>query len=173
MQVALMVVMVMGLMTGCSLLGQVSEDDLAAGVEKAAKGAARFGVKYACEKEPDKAPEILANAKLASDIIKTTVLPIFEGAATQDVLCSAIETALVALGGKLNPQMVATIQLALDLAASKIDLPDNPAAKLDDRTRKVVAAFFRGTAAGLDAAVGDKAVVARDGKGARLFWPKN
>lgn len=157
------------LLNGCAITSQVSDEELAQGVHAAAKGAARFGLKYAMDKEPDKADEIAANARLAVEVIRKNVLPVFSGT-SQEVLRSAIETALEQLAEKLKPSVISGIQLALDVVSAKVDLPENPAERVSPRAKAALEAFFRGVADGLDSAAGTAGT--REIGPAKLRWPK-
>lgn len=167
MRTLLAVVALMGCLTGCSTLANVSDDDLAKGIKSAAKSATKFGIATAIEKAPDKAVEVAADAKDAAEVIRLAVLPTFEGAETGDVLKASVAVVLDKLSEKIKPSILSAIQLAIDVLAARVNLPENPADKLDDRTKKALAAFFGGVAEGLDAGVSRD----RDIGPPSLRWP--
>lgn len=154
-------------LNGCTTVQQIPAEDLAATVKAGAELAAVQGLRLAMDKKPDDAEKIKENAKLAAEVIRKTILPTFEGAATADVLRSAVDVALEKLNEKLSPEVRAAIQFALAIVASQVKLPANPADKLDERVRKAVAAFFSGLASGIDTAV----TAARDLQPPTLTWP--
>lgn len=155
---------------GCAAVEKMSDEELARTTSSAAKGATRFGLKYALDKEPEKAAEIAENARLAVKIVRENVLPVFLGASTVEVLRAAVETALAQLGDQLKPSVISAIQLALDVVAAKVDLPVNPADKLSPRVRGALAAFFDGVALGLEEAAGPAGT--REIGPPKLLWPK-
>lgn len=135
---------------GCRTIDRIPDDQLARDVNLGAEKAVQYGLGYLVRKAPQDAQAIKDNAKLADDVIKKNILPVFAGASTGDVLKSAVDTALAQLQGVLQPNVRAAIQLALDILTANIPLPLNPADKLDDRTKKAVNGLFSGIAAGLD-----------------------
>lgn len=156
------------LSSGCRTVGQIPDDDFARYIETGAKLSTKYGLQKALAAEPAKAAEITENAKLAVEIVRKNVLPVFQGASSADVLRSAVETALTQLGEKLKPQLALVIQLAIDMLATQVNLPANPADKLDERTTKAVAALFKGAADGVEAAIGGARDIAPPG----IRWPK-
>lgn len=160
-------------LNGCGLFGQISEipdEDLASYVRIGAEQATRYGVKMAMDKDVANAAGIAKSATLASEIIRKNVLPVFSGAETQEVLRSAVDTALAQLSEKLSPIVISAVQLALNVVTSQVKLPANPADKLPARTKAALAGFFDGAASGLDQAVA--AVATREIGPPKLTWPK-
>jgi len=155
---------------GCTSVERMSDEDLAAGIQVAAKGAAQYGLGYVLNKEPAAAAKVAEAARIAVRVIRENVLPAFAAASSEQVLRKAVETALDELTAKLTPNIVLAIQLALDLVAAQVELPSNPADHLSPRARGALVALFRGLAAGLD----DGAALApvREAPPAKLFWPK-
>jgi len=166
----LVVLLVPAMLAGCNGGAALAPEDIVKGIKVAAKGAARYGLQYAMDKEPAKADEIAKNAQLAVEIIRKNVLPVFAGASTADVLRSAVEKALEELGSKLKPQVLSAIQLAIDVLSTRVNLPENPADKLDPQTKAAIAAFFEGAADGIDGAL--SAIGKRDIGPPKLAWPK-
>lgn len=137
----------------CVQIANIPDDDLAKHLNVGAQKAVEYGLKLLIKKVPAEAQAIVDNAKLANDILKANIIPIFSGAATGDVLKSAVDTALAQLWAKATPQIRDAIQLALTLLSANIPLPPNPADKLDERTKKALNGFFAGLSAGIDAVV--------------------
>lgn len=166
---------------GCKMFADMPDEELAESVYKGAKAVTSNGLKIAINQSPDSAEAIKENAKLAAKIIRDNILPVFEGATTEEVLRSAVDTALDELGDKVSPTLASVINLALQLVAEKVNLPDNPAAKLDVRTRMALVGLFKGLVDGIDEAVEveptpapvpapEPAPVPEEPK---LVWPKN
>ena len=159
---------------GCTtVVGKLSDEDLAKVVQVGSERAIGYGVKILLDKNPDKAADIVKAAKTASEVIKANVIPAFSGASSQEVLKSAVDTALQQLSDKVSPLVLSSIQLAVNLAATQIQLPSNPADKLDARAKGAVLALYTGISAGLDKAVAASAVASRDIGPAKLVWPKD
>ncbi len=162
------------LLNGCSLFERVqenvSDEDIAKGLKLGAEKATKYGLKLAMDKNPDKADEIAANAALGAKIVRENILPALSGADTGDVLRSAVETALAELTEKLSPSVIAAVQLAINLLAMQIEMPENPADKLSERTRGFLVAFFEGLGGGLDT---ERAIATRNIGPPKLVWPKN
>lgn len=138
-------------LAGCAGIDRIPDDQLAKDLNLGAEKAVEYGLKYLVRKDPTSAQAVKDNAKLADDVIKKNILPVFSGASTGDVLRSAVDAALAQLQGVLQPNVRAAIQLALDILTANVPLPANPADKIDDRTKKAVNGLFGGIAAGLDA----------------------
>jgi len=155
---------------GCSVINRMSDQDLADRVYTISKGASQYGIKYLIDKQPEKAAEIKQVTQAAIVVIRTNVIPAFSGAETNNVLRSAADTALKLLGDKLDPRIATTVQLAVNLAESYIDLPANPTDKLDVRTKMALLALFNGLADGLNLAIGSPATSATASKS--LKWSK-
>ena len=154
-------------LVGCNQVNQVPDDQFAASIENLAKTGSEYGLKLAIDKKPEKAEQIVKDAKIAVDVIKTTIVPTFSGAATGDVLRSAVETALTQLNEKISPEIRAAIQLVLGIVSTQVTLPANPADKIPERTRLALAGFFKGLAAGLEAG----STASRDLAPPTLAWP--
>jgi hypothetical protein len=137
----------------CVQIANIPDDTLAKDLNIGAQKAVEYGLKLLLKKVPAEAQAILDNAKLANEVLKTNIIPIFSGASTGDVLRSAVDTALAQLWAKATPQIRDAIQLTLTLLSANIPLPANPADKLDERTRKALSGFFSGLSAGIDAVV--------------------
>jgi hypothetical protein len=169
----MLVVMVAGLFMfqGCSTVRDIPDEDLARGIRTAARGAAQYGLGYVLNKEPAKAAAVADGARLAVKALRENVIPALSGSSTQEVLRSAVETALDELSKKLTPSVVLAVQLALDVVAANVTLPVNPADRLSDRTKGALLALFQGLADGLEA--GASLAPVRDTPPAKLFWPKN
>jgi len=138
---------------GCSSIKErvekLTDEELAEYVYKAAKFTAKTGLKKAIDTWPEHEAAIKEDALLAVKVINENIVPVFSGASTEEVLRSAVDVALAELSDKLNPATVDVVRLALAVVAGHIELPANPADKLDDRTRKAVLAFFKGLVDGV------------------------
>lgn len=154
-------------LVGCQSVNQVPDDQFAQSIQDLAKTGSEYGLKLVIDKKPEKAEQIVKDAKIAIDVITKTIEPVFSGAATADVLRSAVDTALTQLSEKISPEIRAAIQLVLGLVATQVTLPANPADKLPDRARKSLSGFFKGLAAGLEAGSSG----ARDLAPPTLTWP--
>ena len=147
----------------------MSDEDLAQGVEIGARGAARYGLGYVLNKQPEKAAQISEGAALAAKLLRENVIPAFSGASTEEVLRSVVDTALEEISEQLTPQVVLAIQLALDVISVQVKLPENRADRLTPRTRMALLGLFTGLAEGLDE--GSSIAPTRDEPPVKLFWP--
>lgn len=165
-------VLMVGLLSvqGCSSIEKVSDEDLARGIEIAARGAAQYGLGFVFNKEPGRAAQVAEGARLAVRTLKETIIPAFAGVTTEEVLRSTVEAALDELTAKLTPSVVLAVQLALDLVSANVKLPENPTDRLSERTRLALLALFKGLADGLE--VASEMAPTRDTAPAKLFWPK-
>lgn len=149
--------MVLAIMSGCASSGGVvvlTDEELSSVVRLSSKAVVKFGVKSWMEgKDEETVLKIKAEVVATAAIMRENVLPAFNGASTEDVLRGAVDKALMELAAKLSPTMLDTIKLAVDLAASRVELPTNPAEKLSPRALGAVRAFFEGVLAGLDESV--------------------
>lgn len=152
--IALFAILLMSL-GGCKLVGEMTDGQLADNAYRGAKLVTSNGLKIAMNESPDNAAAIKENAKLAGRVLRENILPVFEGAGTGEVLRGAVDTALKELGDKVNPTLGAVINLAISLVADKVELPANPADKLDERTRLALVGLFKGLADGIDEAVAE------------------
>ncbi len=150
------------LMSGCSQLGKISDDDLARDLTIGSRSAVKYSLQLALRKTaPDEAVRIKADAKTAADIISKNVIPVFSGTGTQELLRSAVDTALALLKNKVtNPKVVAAVDLGIEVIAMDVQLPKNPADRLDERTRKAILGIFSGIVQGVSDAVPDLAPTA-------------
>lgn len=141
-------------LAGCAQIAQIPDDTLAKDLNIGAQKAVTYGLRYAINKAPADAQKIKDAAAIADTVLKQNIIPVFSGATTGDVLKSAVDTALALLNSKIgNPEVIAAIQLAIDILKANITLPTNPADKLDDRTKKALNGLFNGIAAGIDVAL--------------------
>lgn len=178
----------MVLLLGSSSCGTVEQkiaedpDKVAAQLQKGAKLAIGEGLSMAIDHLPAKRDEILKDAQFALDIVQKTVLPTFTGASTAEVTGSVVNQVLDQLSGKISPTVSATIQLVISALGNSVKLPDNPAEKIPESTRKVLAGLFAGIADGLKLVVEVPPPVpapvnptARSAPPApkKLVWPKN
>ncbi len=157
---------------GCKTVDNVSDEKLAKGIRVASKGAAQYGLGYALKKYPEQAAAIADGARIAVEALRETILPAFNGAETEGVLRSAVETALTELSDKLEPSMIHAVQLALDIVSMRVELPENPVDKLSERTRLALVALFDGLADGLEAGGASAPPPVRDTAPPALSWPK-
>ena len=145
-----MLMLFVGSLGGCTrvekMVDSLTDEELADYVYKGAKFTGKAGIKAALEKYPDHAEDIKADALLAARLINNNVLPVFNGATTEDVLRGAVDTALAELADKLSPATVEVIRLAMVVVVTEVDLPDNRAEKLSVRAKMAVSAFFKGLA---------------------------
>ncbi len=150
------------LMSGCSQLAKISDDDLARDLTIGSRSAVKYSLQLALRKAaPDEAARIKADAKTAADIITKNVIPVFSGTQTNELLRSAVDTALALLKSKItNPKVVAAVDLGIEVIAMDVQLPKNPADRLDDRTRKAILGIFSGITQGVSDAVPDLAPTA-------------
>lgn len=136
---------------GCAQIAQIPDDVLAKDLNKGARKAVSYGLSYAIRKAPADAQKIKDAAQIGDTILKQNIIPIFSGATTGDVARSAVDTALSLLDSKIgNPEVVAAIQLAIDILSANINLPTNPADKLDARTKMALNGLFTGMSSGIE-----------------------
>ncbi len=157
---------------GCKTVDNVSDEKLAKGIGVVSKGAAQYGLGYVLKKNPDKALAIADGARIAVEVLRETILPAFTGAETEGVLRSAVDTALQELSDKLDPSMMLAVQLAIDIISTRIQLPENPLDKIDERTRLAIVAAVRGLADGFEAGGAAAPPTTRETAPAALSWPK-
>jgi len=153
---------------GCKYVDRLSDDQLASYVQQGAENAVKYGLRLAIQKSSDNGAAILADARIADTIDRQNVVPVFSDAATADLVRSAVDTALALLKSKVKQEVADAILLALDVLESQIPLPQNPADKIDERTRKALLALFTGIGAGLDDVLGAQMPTARRD----LSWPR-
>lgn len=137
---------------GCSQIDRIPDDKLAEDLFIGGKKAVEYGLKLALKKvEPDVAKAITQNALLANSIIKAELLPILSGVTSQEVLRATLDLVLRNLWTKLRPEIRDAVQLSLSILIANIELPRNPADRLDERSRKALMGFFSGISQGVDA----------------------
>lgn len=141
------------LMSGCTVIDKLSDDDLAKDIQIGASKAIEAGANLAFSKYPDKVAAIKKELSAASLIVKTNIIPSFV-TPTGEILTSAIKTAMTLLESKItNEQMRKNIILAAEILEANVTLPSNPLEKLDARTSKALIGLFTGISMGLDAAL--------------------
>jgi hypothetical protein len=139
-------------LSGCKALQNLSDVDLAAKVQRVTKSAAQNGLVFLlAEKTDEEVAEIKEKVLEANTLIRGTVIPVFVNPDSGEVLRSTLDTALSYLSDEIDPRLISIIQLSVDMTAEEIDLPDNPAANLENRYIMALVAFFTGLADGLDA----------------------
>jgi hypothetical protein len=143
-----MLLLLLGGLGGCKqvqeTVDRLTDEELAEYVYNGSKFTAKTGLRAVLDRHPEHVDLIKADATKASKIISENIIPIFNGATSSEVLRSAIDAALDELAANLYAPTIDIIKLALHVVAGQIELPENPASKLDDRTRKAVVAFFTG-----------------------------
>lgn len=164
---------------GCNQIDKIPDDTLAKDLNIGAEKAVEYGLKFLVQKAPQDLQTVKDNAKLADDVIKNNILPVFSGTGTADVLKSAVDTALGQLDGVLQPKVRSAIQLALDILTANVPLPTNPADKIDARTKKALNGLFSGMVSGLDAFLASQAPASvpvpqgpPTAREAKLHWAK-
>lgn len=147
------------LLSGCSQVDRLSDDELASALETGARNAVKYSLKAALNKvSADDALRISKDALAADQVITQNLVPALSGTDTATVLRSAVDTALSLLKDKVtNPKVVAAIDLGIEVIAVEVNLPKNPADKLDDRTRKAILGVFVGISEGIRLAIAPKA----------------
>jgi hypothetical protein len=141
-------------LSSCAQVNQLSDDQLAADLNVAARGAAKYSLVVALQKFPAEATRITADAKTLDTVIQQNVLQLFSGAATADVARSAIDTALSLLKNKItDARVLAIIGLAETAIVTELPLPKNPADKLSPRTSKAIVGIFSGLSSGIEQAL--------------------
>lgn len=140
-------------LTGCKTIAQIPDDEFASGIRVLAYNSTYYGFKAVLNSNPASYSQMAADVATTTSIIRTNVLPVFSGASTDDVLNSAVNTALSQLS--VSATVADVIKVALVLIEMQVHLPANPADKLDNRTKMALVAFFSGVADGLDNAVKD------------------
>jgi hypothetical protein len=139
--------------SGCTVIDQISDDDLAGKIQVGASKAIEAGVSLTISKYPDKVDVIKKELAAASLVIKANILPSFV-TPTGEVLTSAVKTAMTLLESKItNEQMRKNVVLAFQVLEANVTLPENPLVKMDARTTKALLGLFTGIATGLDAAL--------------------
>jgi hypothetical protein len=170
---------------GCSLLRNMSDEDLANTIYNGSKRTAKVALKVALEKVPADDATIRADAQLAIKLIRENVVPLFSST-TVEVLRSTVDAILENAASQLSSTMVDILRLTINVAAGQINLPENPAAKLDSRTKGALLALFNGLADGAEAGMASVPVPTPTGSASKsavewakvqpkqtLVWPKN
>lgn len=169
---------------GCSLFGGMSDAELAQTVYDSAKLTSRTAVRVALQKTPADDAQIRTDVKFAVKLIRENVVPVFSST-THEVLRSTVDLVLSQVSDQMSPLAVDILRLTINVAAAQINLPDNPAATLDPRTKGALVALFNGLADGAEAGMDSVPVpTASAPKGAvewaktaqpkqTLVWPKN
>lgn len=146
---------------GCSQIARIPDDKLAEDLFIGGKKAVEYGLKYALKKAaPDVAKSITENAVLANTIIKGELLPLLQGASTATVLRGALDVALKNLWTKVKPEIRDAVQLSLTILIANVELPKNPADRLDERTKKALTGLFSGISQGVDSILAPPAAIA-------------
>lgn len=143
------------LMSGCSQLDKISDDDLARDLLVGARGAVKYSLQAAFRKAtPDEAARLSKDALAADQVITQNLIPVFSGAQTTDVLRSSVDAALALFKNKVsNPKLAAAIDLGIEVIAMEVKLPKNPTDKLDERTRKAILGALSGISEGIRGAI--------------------
>ena len=138
---------------GCKTINEIPDEKFADGIHALTFHSVYYGFKAVLANNPGRYEQLTTDAKKASEIVRTNVLPVFNGATTGDVLRGAVDRALAELS--VATSVADTIKVALILVETQLTLPENPADSLDARTKMALSAFFTGVAEGLDKAVAD------------------
>ena len=143
--------LVLVLLSGCSQIDRIPDDQLAHDLNVGATHGVSFLLKAALKKFPADAAKITADAKLADTILLKTIIPVFSGADSAAVLRSSVDTALAALKNQIKDQRVIdSIDAGIDILLLNVQLPKIPDGKLDSRTVKALNGLFSGISAGIE-----------------------
>lgn len=142
----------LALMVGCSSIEKhVTDQEFADVVRLGAKASVRLGVmEWKDGKDADQLAAIDAELAKTASLIRELVLPIFAGAETGTVLRGAVDLGLSQLMSRVSPDLLEILRVAINLAATRIELPENPAEKLSPRTQMAIRAFLEGVLAGME-----------------------
>lgn len=141
------------LLPGCAQIDKIPDDQLAHDLNVAAVHGVSFLLKAALKKYPADAAKITADAKLADTILQKTVIPLFAGNGTAQVLRSAVDTALAALKSQIKDQrVIESIDIGVELVLLNVNLPQVPTAALDGRTIKILNGIATGMSTGIEMA---------------------
>lgn len=146
------------LIPGCGGIGRqigakldsMSDEELTVKVHDSSEGAVSLAMKLLVDKMPEKKAAILKDAAVASTIIKTNIIPIFNGEKSNEVVAQAIQTALNQLSGKISLEVDGAIRLGYGVMSEKVTIPQIPTDKLSPRVKGAVIAFFTGSSEALD-----------------------
>jgi hypothetical protein len=139
------------LLSGCSQVAKIPDDQLAQDLNIAAKTAVKYSLQAAVRKTPADASRIAADATTVDGILTKTVIPAFSGASTADVVRSSVDTALALLKSKItDPRVAAAIDAGVEIVLLDVTLPATPTGKLDARTLKALNGVFTGISAGIE-----------------------
>lgn len=141
-------------MIGCANMSQLSDQDLAAFVQTQASQDVEDALTIAAAADPAAADRIKADALAAKAILDGPIAQLFAGGTTGQVTAAAMTTAKQLLskqiaGMKNGTLIVTTANLALSPLLIQLQLPQNPATALSDRTRNGAASFFIGLSKGI------------------------
>ena len=137
-----------GLM-GCNTIDKISDADLAANVKSIAAATSKLALTSAIEQNPTKKDVILENCVLVRKVIKDNLIPLLSDT-TGDVLRGALDTAIAELSSQIAPGMLTIGNAVFQSVITLIDLPENPATRLDERTKKALIGLFEGFYDSLD-----------------------
>lgn len=152
---ALLALCSLAFLGGCKTVAQIPDQEFADGIHTLTYNSIYFGFKAVLNNNPGRYTQLAADVKTATGVIRTNVLPVFNGATTGDVLTGAVNTALTQLS--VSSTITDVVQVALALVETQVTLPANPATALDARTKLALSGFFSAIADGLDQAVKDSA----------------
>lgn len=140
------------LLSGCSQIAQIPDDQLARDLNIAAKTAVKYSLQSALRKAPADASRISVDATTVDGILTKTVIPAFSGASTADVVRSSVDTALALLKSKItDPRVAAAVDAGVEIVLLDVTLPATPTGKLDARTLKALNGVFTGISTGIEA----------------------
>lgn len=142
----------MGCSTIVSDINAMPDDVLASHIEGAAKEAAILAIQFATWKDPSKAVQIGKDVTVGDQLIRGTLLPMFQNAPLGTVLASGIAVARQQLQAKLAGSPADAIVLVASTALAGITVPS--AGYLSPRMQKAIAASFLGLAEGIEADLG-------------------
>jgi hypothetical protein len=141
---------------GCSTIvadiNLMPDDVLAAHVETVAKEGAVLAIGFATWKDPSKAVQIGKDAAVGDQLLRGTLIPMFQNAPLGTVLAGGIAVARQQLQAKLAGSPADALALVASTALAGITVPS--AGYLSPRMQKVIAASFLGLAEGIESSMG-------------------
>jgi len=151
--IGLMVFATIFVVPSCASVGALSDEELAASVKKGSYNATSYGLNFVLQQNPDKVDEIKSKVKVGKLVVDDVILRTLRGASSEDITRLLLDELLKALSDQLSPVIKSAIQLAIDVALDKVQLPSNPTDKLTPRIRLVLIGLFEGMSDAMGEAV--------------------
>lgn len=139
-------VVALSLLTGCFSFNLNTEEAIS-DIQQAASSSINVGLSAAVP--ADKVAATKQKVATVVEFMDATVIPFFENKPLKSITRNTANEVLALLDDKLSPALRAGVQLALNAGLALINLPDNPAAKLNQNQRDLILGVLNGIRNGL------------------------